>query len=70
MSKSKSTEGGISATFILFLVFLVLKLTHSIDWSWWWVTAPLWAPIISVFAILGIAFIFVVIAGLLRFIFR
>jgi hypothetical protein len=26
----------------LFLVFLVLKLTHYIDWSWWWVTAPLW----------------------------
>ena len=26
----------------LFLVFLVLKLTGVIDWSWWWVTAPLW----------------------------
>lgn len=27
---------------ILFIVFLILKLVHSIDWSWWWVTAPLW----------------------------
>jgi hypothetical protein len=27
-----------------FLVFLVLKLCHVIDWSWWYVTAPLWAP--------------------------
>jgi hypothetical protein len=27
---------------ILFLIFLVLKLTKYIDWSWWWVTAPLW----------------------------
>lgn len=27
---------------LLFLVFLVLKLTHVIDWSWWWVTAPTW----------------------------
>lgn len=26
----------------LFIVFLVLKLTHVIDWSWWWVTCPLW----------------------------
>jgi Transmembrane Fragile-X-F protein len=26
----------------LFLVFLVLKLTHVIAWSWWWITAPLW----------------------------
>lgn len=29
----------------LFLVFLVLKLTHYIDWSWWWVTSPIWIPI-------------------------
>lgn len=27
---------------VLFVVFLVLKLTEVIDWSWWWVTAPLW----------------------------
>ncbi|TMZ62035.1 hypothetical protein EMG21_29765 [Klebsiella pneumoniae] len=26
----------------MFLVFLGLKLTDDIDWSWWWVTAPLW----------------------------
>lgn len=32
--------GGVS--FILFIVFLVLKLTDVITWSWWWVTAPLW----------------------------
>lgn len=36
--------GGISFTTILFFIFLVLKLCHVIDWSWWWVTAPLWAP--------------------------
>ncbi|QBJ00253.1 membrane protein [Mycobacterium phage Pharaoh] len=27
---------------ILFVVFLVLKLIHKIDWSWVWVTSPLW----------------------------
>ena len=27
---------------LTFLVFLVLKLTGVIDWSWWWVTSPLW----------------------------
>jgi hypothetical protein len=27
---------------VLFFVFLVLKLTHYIDWSWWIVTSPLW----------------------------
>lgn len=30
---------------ILFIVFLVLKLTDTIDWSWLWVTSPLWIPI-------------------------
>jgi hypothetical protein len=27
---------------LLFIVFLVLKLTGVIAWSWLWVTAPLW----------------------------
>lgn len=29
---------------VLFVLFLALKLTGHIDWSWWWVTAPLWGP--------------------------
>jgi hypothetical protein len=28
----------------LFVIFLILKLVGVIDWSWWWVTAPLWMP--------------------------
>lgn len=40
MSDSESTGLGLGP--VLFIVFLVLKLTHVIDWSWWWVTAPLW----------------------------
>ena len=30
----------------LLLVFLVLKLTGVIDWSWWWITSPLWMGVI------------------------
>lgn len=30
---------------VLLVVFLVLKLTHLIYWSWWWVLSPLWIPI-------------------------
>ena len=26
----------------LFIVFLILKLTGVIAWSWWWITSPLW----------------------------
>ncbi len=53
---------GIGLAPILFVVFLVLKLTHVIDWSWWWVTAPLWAAtavflVVSFAVLLGAAFI-------------
>ena len=44
---------GISASFVLFIVFLVLKLTDVIDWSWWWVTLPLWIG----WGILGVIFV-------------
>lgn len=44
MSKESSTFVGTSPFFLLFLVFLILKLTGFITWSWWWVTAPLWGP--------------------------
>jgi len=29
---------------LLTLVFIVLKLIGVINWSWWWVLAPLWIP--------------------------
>ncbi len=61
MSNQSTTSGGISITTVIFLVFLILKLTNNIDWSWWWVTSPLWIPIV---AFLSIVFIFIVI-GLL-----
>ena len=46
MENNNYEYNGVSFLSILFLVFLVLKLTNVIDWSWWWVTAPLWIPII------------------------
>lgn len=42
---------------ILFIVFLVLKLTNVINWSWWWVTAPLWIPVSIVLVVLFIAIV-------------
>lgn len=45
MSEKKSISGGIGFPGALFITFLVLKLTEVIDWSWWWVTAPMWIPL-------------------------
>lgn len=43
-NNSSSSSSGIGLAGGVFLVFLTLKLTNVIDWSWWWITAPLWAP--------------------------
>lgn len=48
----KGTSNGIGLPGVLFLVFLVLKLTENIDWSWWWVTSPIWIPLVVGIAIL------------------
>jgi hypothetical protein len=44
MANNNQTAGGIGLGGILFIVFLILKLTNVITWSWWWVTSPLWIP--------------------------
>ncbi len=57
-SSNSSAGGGISFCGLLAIVFIVLKLCHVIDWSWWWVTAPIWGPVVLVLAlafIVGIA---------------
>ena len=41
----KSNGRVLGLTSILFLIFLTLKLTNNIDWSWWWVTSPIWIPL-------------------------
>ena len=63
MSTTKSNSGtGLSLSAVLFIVFLVLKLTGNIDWSWWWVTSPLWIPFALGLAIVGFVFLVIIIA--------
>jgi uncharacterized membrane protein len=58
MADNSNAAGGAGLGTILFIVFLVLKLTNLITWSWWWVTSPLWIPVamIIVIALLYIVF--------------
>ena len=51
--------GGVGYGGILLMIFVVLKLTNLIDWSWWWVLSPLWAGII-------LAIMLLVLIGLLE----
>ena len=44
MSKN-SKSSGLGTLAVLQIVFLILKLTGLIDWSWWLVLVPLWTDI-------------------------
>mgnify|MGYP005807220939 CR=1 FL=1 len=57
-TKSETRSCGIGFGGLLFLLFLTLKLTNVIEWSWWWVTAPLWiGAAIAISAMLFMVFI-------------
>lgn len=51
MSETR-TRFGIGFTGLLTLLFIGLKLTHLIDWSWWWVLSPIWINIILLILLL------------------
>jgi hypothetical protein len=51
---NNNTSNGIGFGTVLFLIFMTLKLTDNIDWSWWWVTSPLWIPLTLGVVIMGV----------------
>ncbi len=55
MSDTSSSSSGLGFTGLLAVLFIALKLTHVISWSWWWVLSPLWivfALVVAVFVLL------------------
>ena len=54
-NSSSSSSSGIGFTGLLTVLFIGLKLTGHITWSWWWVLSPLWISVLL--ALLLIAFI-------------
>jgi hypothetical protein len=60
MSKqSSSSSGGIGFVGLLTIVFITLKLTGFINWSWWWVLSP---SLISI----AIAIVVIIIAVIIK----
>lgn len=47
----QTRNNSLSLPMILTLIFLVLKLTKNIDWSWWYIFSPLWIGFIIIFII-------------------
>ena len=45
MKEDNLGSGGLGFTGALTIAFIVLKLTHLIEWSWLWVLSPIWIPV-------------------------
>ena len=58
MKEDNLESGGLGFTGALTIAFIVLKLTHLIEWSWLWVLSPIWIPIAFALLMFVIAKIF------------
>jgi len=59
---SSSSSSGISFTGALTILFIGLKLTNVITWSWWWVLSPIWISLSLVIFILAVVLTVAIIA--------
>jgi hypothetical protein len=57
MDGRNSSGSGLGVLGLLGVAFVVLKLCGVIDWSWWWVTAPFWGPLVLVFGSMLVCFL-------------
>jgi len=46
MSKTKSKSGGVTFATVVGIIFVILKLTHNVDWKWIWVLSPFWIGLV------------------------
>ena len=44
---------GLNLGEVILVVFIILKLTKVIDWSWWWVLSPAWIGAIITIIVLS-----------------
>lgn len=64
MSATKHTGGdGIGFVGLLQVLFIALKLTGFVGWSWWWVLAPAWGATAIVLLFLAVVFAILIARG-------
>lgn len=56
MKKKDNQVTGVGFCGLLTIAFIILKLVGIINWSWGWVLAPIWIPILIVFIVLFVLF--------------
>ncbi len=66
MEKKVNVTVGPGVGGLLGVLFVALKLTGQIDWSWFWVLAPFWIPFAIFLGILGFMLVMAVIAAILK----
>lgn len=47
--KLKAKDNVDMGLMLLSILFIAFKLSHIIDWSWWWVLSPIWSPLPIIF---------------------
>lgn len=57
-NKQVATTSGISTLSLLGIAFVVLKLCHVINWSWWLVTLPFWGGL-ALFLVISLVIFFI-----------
>ena len=65
MSANGAGSGGVGFCGLLTVLFIGLKLTHYIDWSWWWVVSPLWIGAVVTLTFMALMVVLVCLAGLI-----
>jgi hypothetical protein len=56
-NQNNAGNGGVGLCGLLLIAFIVLRLTHVISWSWWWVLSPLWITLAVAVIIIVVALI-------------
>ncbi len=54
MSSASNSGGGVGLSGGLLLLFIGLKLTGYIAWSWWWVLSPIWLGIAAALLVVAL----------------
>lgn len=50
-NNTSTSNGGIGFSGVLTILFIGLKLTGYIAWSWWWVLSPLWLQAVYILVV-------------------